>query len=133
MSSRKDPAPIGRTAQSEPDPFPELFDCVLNQSNIRCFSGRDIRRLKQRRRYRATPPNFAEMLSFLGQQLARDSGRLTASLEEFVSDQSYGIQQLREDLDRFIFLLSGSADEQFLDSDYNQPGQRMPDDNDRPV
>jgi hypothetical protein len=72
---------------------------------------------------------LAEMLSFLGQWLARDPARLGASLEEFAGNPAYGIQQLRDDLDRFIFLLGGSNGEQFLTGDHGQPGERRPDDN----
>jgi hypothetical protein len=42
---------------------------------------------------------------------------------------AYGIQQLRDDLDRFIFLLGGSDGEQFLTGDHDQPGERRPHDN----
>jgi hypothetical protein len=57
---------------------------------------------------------LAEMLSFLSQWLARDPARLAASLEDFVGDPAYGTQHLRDDLDRFVFLLGGSDEEQFL-------------------
>ena len=49
-----------------------------------------------------------EMVSFLGQWLARDPGRLGASLEQFVGNPAYGVQHLRDDIDRFVFLLGGS-------------------------
>jgi hypothetical protein len=71
---------------------------------------------------------LTEMLSFLGQWLARDS-RLGVSLEEFVGNPAYGIQHLRDDLDRFIFLLGGTDGEQFLTGGQDQPGERRPDDN----
>ena len=48
------------------------------------------------------------MLQFLSQWLAYDPGRLAASLEEFVGNPAYGIQHLRSDLERFVFLLGGS-------------------------
>jgi hypothetical protein len=51
---------------------------------------------------------LAEMLQFLSGRLARDPGRLTASLEDFVGHPGYGIGQLRDDLERFVFLLGGS-------------------------
>jgi hypothetical protein len=54
---------------------------------------------------------LAEMLQFLSQWLARDPGRLRASLEDFVGHPAYGITQLREDLERFVFLLGGSDGE----------------------
>jgi hypothetical protein len=72
---------------------------------------------------------LAEMLSFLSQWLARDPGRLGASLEEFAGNPAYGIQHLRDDLDRFTFLLGGSDGEQFLTSD----GERSPNDHRPPA
>jgi len=57
---------------------------------------------------------FAEMLQFLSQWLARDPTRLGASLAEFAGHPSYGITQLRGDLERFAFLLGGSDGEQLF-------------------
>ena len=54
---------------------------------------------------------LAEMLQFLSGWLARDPGRLAASLEEFVGHPAYGITQLRDDLERFVFLLGGNDGE----------------------
>ncbi len=54
---------------------------------------------------------LAEMLQFLADWLERDPGRLGASLEDFVGHPAYNTSQLREDLDRFIFLLGGSDGE----------------------
>jgi hypothetical protein len=54
---------------------------------------------------------LAEMLQFLSQWLARDPARLGASLQDFVGHPAYNTQQLREDLDRFVFLLGGSDGE----------------------
>jgi hypothetical protein len=54
---------------------------------------------------------LAEMLQFLSDWLARDPGRLGASLEEFVGHPAYGTGQLRGDLDRFTFLPGGSDGE----------------------
>ena len=54
---------------------------------------------------------LAELLQFLSRWLARDRGRLGASLEEFVGHPAYGISQLRGDLDRCVFLLGGSDGE----------------------
>jgi hypothetical protein len=51
---------------------------------------------------------LAEMLQFLSQWLARDPARLGASLEQFVGHPAYGLPQLRDDLERFVFLLGGS-------------------------
>jgi hypothetical protein len=54
---------------------------------------------------------LADMLQFLGDWLARDPGRLGASLKDFVGHPAYGTAQLRDDLERFIFLLGGSNGE----------------------
>jgi len=59
----------------------------------------------------ADAAELAEMLQFLSQWLARDPGRLTASLEDFVGHPAYGLSQLRMDLDRFTFLLGGNDGE----------------------
>jgi hypothetical protein len=59
----------------------------------------------------ADTAELAEMLQFLSQWLARDPGRLGPSLEEFVGHPAYGIDQLRQDLERFAFLLGGSDGE----------------------
>jgi hypothetical protein len=59
----------------------------------------------------ADAAELAEMLQFLSQWLARDPGRLAASLEEFVGNPAYGLAQLRTDLERFVFLLDGSDGE----------------------
>jgi hypothetical protein len=57
---------------------------------------------------------LAEILQFLSQWLARDPGRLGASLAEFVGHPAYGLAQLRADLERFAFLLGGSDGEQLF-------------------
>ena len=62
---------------------------------------------------------LAEMLQFLSGWLARDPGRLGPSLEEFVGHPAYGITQLRDDLERFVFLLGGSDGESLFG-----PGQQ---------
>lgn len=63
---------------------------------------------------------LAEMLAFLSRWLARDPGRLGASLGDFVGYPAYSIQHLRDDLDRFVFLLGGSDEEQFLTTDHDE-------------
>jgi hypothetical protein len=55
----------------------------------------------------ADAAELAETLQFLSQWLTRDPARLGASLEEFVGHPAYGTAQLRQDLDRFAFLLGG--------------------------
>ncbi len=72
---------------------------------------------------------LAEMLSFLSQWLARDPARLGTSLEDFVGNPAYGIQHLRDDLDRFVFLLGGSDEEQFLTGDHDESGKGGTNDN----
>ena len=54
---------------------------------------------------------LAELLQFLAGWLARDPGRLGASLEDYVGHPAYGTAQLRQDLDRFTFLLGGDDGE----------------------
>ena len=54
---------------------------------------------------------LAEMLQFLSGWLARDPARLAASREDFVGHPAYGLAQLRQDLERFVFLLGGSDGE----------------------
>ena len=65
----------------------------------------------------ADAAELAGLLQFLSQWLARDPGRLAASLEDFVGHPAYGISQLRMDLDRFTFLLGGNDGEPLF-----QPG-----------
>ena len=48
---------------------------------------------------------LAGLLQFLAGWLARDPDRLGISLEAFVGHPAYGTAQLRQDLDRFTFLL----------------------------
>ena len=54
---------------------------------------------------------LTEMLQFLSQWLDRDPARLATSLEQFVGHPAYGITQLHQDLERFVFLLGGSDGE----------------------
>ncbi|HWG65125.1 MAG TPA: hypothetical protein VG253_25860 [Streptosporangiaceae bacterium] len=64
----------------------------------------------------ADAAELADMLQFLSDWLARDPGRLSASLEDFVGHPAYGTPQLRADLDRFVFLLGGSDGEPLFGS-----------------
>jgi hypothetical protein len=59
----------------------------------------------------ADAAELAEMLQFLSHWLARDPSRLGASLGQFVGHPAYGLDQLRGDLERFVFLLGGSDGE----------------------
>ena len=58
---------------------------------------------------------LAELLQFLSQWLARDPARLGDSLAQFVGHPAYGLAQLRDDLERFVFLLGGSDGEPLFD------------------
>ena len=60
---------------------------------------------------------LAELLQFLSQWLSRDPDRLGASLEAFVGHPAYGTAQLRQDLDRFTFLLGGDDGEALFGPD----------------
>jgi len=53
---------------------------------------------------------LAEMLTFLRDWLTADP-RLQALLAEQIGHPAYGTRQLRDDLDRFIFLLGGNDGE----------------------
>jgi hypothetical protein len=57
---------------------------------------------------------LAELLQFLAGWLARDPGRLGASLEDFVGHPAYNLGELRQDLNRFTFLLGGSDGERLF-------------------
>ena len=61
------------------------------------------------------------MLQFLADWLVRDPGRLGASLEDFVGHPAYSTGQLRQDLDRFIFLLGGSEGESLFGQEPDTP------------
>ena len=60
---------------------------------------------------------LAELLQFLSGWLARDPGRLGASLADYVGHPAYGAVQLRQDLDRFVFLLGGDDGESLFGPD----------------
>jgi hypothetical protein len=65
---------------------------------------------------------LAELLQFLGEWLARDPDRLGASLEAFVGHPAYGTAQLRQDLNRFTFLLGGDDGESLFGPDAPEAG-----------
>ena len=58
---------------------------------------------------------LAELLQFLSGWLARDPGHLAASLAQFVGHPAYGLDELRADLERFVFLLGGSDGKTLFD------------------
>ena len=72
---------------------------------------------------------LAELLQFLGEWLARDPDRLGASLEAFVGHPAYGPAQLRQDLNRFTFLLGGDDGESLFAPTHRRWG----DDHDQPA
>ena len=61
--------------------------------------------------HRGPAAELAEMLQFLSGWLDRDPARLGPSLAQFVGHPAYGFAQLRQDLERFVFLLGGSDGE----------------------
>jgi len=65
---------------------------------------------------------LAELLQFLGGWLARDPDRLGASLAGYVGHPAYGTAQLRQDLDRFTFLLGGDDGESLFGPDAPEAG-----------
>ena len=60
---------------------------------------------------------LAELLQFLAGWLARDPDRLGASPGDYVGHPAYGTAQLRQDLDRFTFLLGGDDGESLFGPD----------------
>ena len=60
---------------------------------------------------------LAGLLQFLSQWLARDPGRLGALPEEFAGHPACSVGKLRQDLDRFVFLLGGSDGEPLFGPD----------------
>ena len=60
---------------------------------------------------------LAELLQFLAEWLARDPGRLGASLEAFVGHPAYNLSELRQDLNPFTFLLGGDDGEALFGPD----------------
>ena len=64
-----------------------------------------------------TRPSSPSCCSSSAEWLARDPGRLGASLEEFVGHPAYNIGELRQDLDRFTFLLGGDDGESLFGHD----------------
>jgi hypothetical protein len=65
---------------------------------------------------------LAELLQFLAQWLARDPDRLGASLEAFAGHPAYNIGELRQDLNRFTFLLGGDDGESLFGHGTAEPG-----------
>ncbi len=59
----------------------------------------------------ADAAELAETLQLLSDWIARDPARLGPSLECFIGHPGYGTAELRQDLDRFVFLLGGNDGE----------------------
>jgi len=63
----------------------------------------------------ADAAELAETLQLLSDWLDSDPARLSPSLEDFIGHPGYGTAQLRQDLDRFVFLLGGNDGEPLFD------------------
>jgi len=57
---------------------------------------------------------LTETLQLIARWLASDPARLAASLLAFIGHPAYGPAQLRQDLDRFTFLLGGDDGEELF-------------------
>jgi hypothetical protein len=64
----------------------------------------------------ADAAELAETLQLLSDWLAHDPARLSPSLQDFIGHSGYGTAQLRQDLDRFVFLLGGNDGEPLFGS-----------------
>ena len=65
----------------------------------------------------ADAAELTETLQFIARWLASDPARLTSSLLDYVGHPAYGPEQLRQDLERFAFLLGGSDGEELFSHD----------------
>ena len=65
----------------------------------------------------ADAAELTETLQFIARWLASDSAQLTSSLLDYVGHPAYGPEQLRQDLERFAFLLGGSDGEELFGHD----------------
>ena len=65
----------------------------------------------------ADAAELTETLQFIARWLASDPARLTPSLLDYVGHPAYGAEQLRQDLERFAFLLGGSDGEELFGHD----------------
>jgi hypothetical protein len=68
----------------------------------------------------ADAAELAEILAFISQWLARDPS-LESSLAAFTGHPACTTQNLRDDLDRFTFLLGATDEEHFLPATDEQP------------
>lgn len=53
---------------------------------------------------------LGELLEFLGRWLASDSDALAASITRIAGHDTYGIDDLRNDVSRFAFILGGDGE-----------------------
>jgi hypothetical protein len=60
---------------------------------------------------------LTQLLQFIAGWLSRDPARLAPSLLDYVGHPAYGPEHLRQDLDRFTFLLGGSDGEELFGHD----------------
>jgi hypothetical protein len=60
---------------------------------------------------------LTDTLQFIVGWLASDPARLTQSRLDYVGHPAYGPEQLRQDLERFAFLLGGSDGEELFGHD----------------
>jgi hypothetical protein len=60
---------------------------------------------------------LAELLQFLRDWVTSDHDHVDASLKSFIGTPSYDLDQLRVDLDRFVFLLGGDNGELLFQED----------------
>ena len=60
---------------------------------------------------------LTELLQFLRDWLVADDDHLEESLTHFVGGRAYNLRQLRNDLDRFTFLLRGNDGEPLFEPD----------------
>jgi hypothetical protein len=65
----------------------------------------------------ADAAELTETLQFIARWLASDPARLSLSLLDYVGHPAYGPEQLRQDLERFAFLLGGSDGEELFGHD----------------
>jgi hypothetical protein len=65
----------------------------------------------------ADAAELTETLQFIARWLASDPARLTPSLLDYVGHPAYGLQQLRQDLERFAFLPGGTDGEELFGHD----------------
>jgi hypothetical protein len=61
----------------------------------------------------ADATELCELLAFVSDWLARNREQLEPSLQRHVGTEGYGIQLLRQDIERFVYLLGGDGSDLF--------------------